>query len=196
LRPGFDALLFPCTVRDVMKLGLNATFPSSVAGLKASVPLNNGIEMPWLGLGVWQVRSDGEAREVVRSAIDLGYRSIDTAKIYGNERGVGEAVRTCGLPRDQLFVTTKLWNDDIRADRVEEAFEESLKLLGLEYVDLYLVHWAIKGKIAQTWKIMERLNRSGRVRAIGVSNHLRPHLDELLAGASIVPAVNHIEFHP
>ncbi len=152
--------------------------------------------MPLLGLGVWQVNSDNEAERVVRMAIDAGYRSIDTAKIYGNERGVGNAIRACGVPRDQLFITTKVWNDDIRRDTVAPAFEESLKRLRLDYVDLYLVHWAIPGKITSTWRAMEALQRSGRVKSIGVSNHLRPHLDDLLPNAEIVPAVNQIELHP
>src|SRR5215216_2823261 len=130
--------------------------------------LNNGLAMPALGLGVWQVNSDAETERTVRMAIDAGYRSIDTAKIYGNERGVGQAVRACGVPRDQLFVTTKVWTDDIRAGRVEAAFEQSRTLLGLDYVDLYLVHWPIAGKIVQTWQAMERLLRTGRVKAIGV----------------------------
>jgi methylglyoxal/glyoxal reductase len=179
-----------------MELGLNATFPSSAEGLKARVTLNNGVRMPWFGLGVWQVSGDAGTQEVVEAAIELGYRSIDTAKIYGNERGVGQAIRECGVPREQLFLTTKLWNDDIRAGRVEKAFEQSLKLLGVDYVDLYLVHWPIAGKIVPAWQAMERLQRSGKTKAIGVSNHLRPHLDELLATAEIVPAVNQIEFHP
>lgn len=179
-----------------MKSGLIQTFSSASVGLSETVALNNGVRMPWFGLGVWRVSGDAETQEVVRSAIDLGYRSIDTAKIYGNERGVGQAIRTAGVPREQLFVTTKVWNDDIRAARVERAFEESLKLLGLDYVDLYLVHWPIAGKIVPAWKAMERLLRGGRVKAIGVSNHLRVHLDELLAAAEVVPAVNQIEFHP
>ncbi|MEO6567138.1 MAG: aldo/keto reductase [Opitutaceae bacterium] len=165
-------------------------------GLREGVPLNNGVRMPWLGLGVWQVNGDSETLEVVRAAIDLGYRSIDTAKIYGNERGVGQAIRAGGVPREELFVTTKVWNDDIRAGRVEAACDHSLRLLGLDYVDLYLVHWPIAGKIGSTWKAMEQLQRMGRVKAIGVSNHMLPHLDELLAAAEIVPAVNQIEFHP
>jgi len=152
--------------------------------------------MPWLGFGVWQINSDAETERIVRSGIEQGYRSIDTAKIYGNERGVGKAIRHCGLPREQLFVTTKLWNEDIRRNRVGPAFDESLKLLGLDYVDLYLVHWPISGKIVSTWRAMEQLSRSGRAKAIGVSNHLRPHLDELLPAAEIVPAINQIEFHP
>jgi methylglyoxal/glyoxal reductase len=179
-----------------MKTGLTAASLSSVDGLRERVTLNNGVQMPWLGLGVWQVNSDSEALEVVRSAIDLGYRGVDTAKIYGNERGVGQAIRACGIPREQLFITTKVWTDDIRSGRVEAAFEQSRRLLGLDYVDLYLVHWAIAGKITETWKAMERLLRGGCVKAIGVSNHLQPHLDELLAAAEVVPAVNQIEFHP
>lgn len=158
--------------------------------------LNNGVRMPLLGLGVWQVNSDVETERTVRMAIEAGYRSIDTAKIYGNERGVGHAIRACGVPRDQLFITTKVWNDDIRRGTVADAFDQSLARLGLDFVDLYLVHWAIPGKITSTWREMEKLLRSGRVKAIGVSNHLRPHLDELLAAAEIVPAVNQIEFHP
>ena len=179
-----------------MTLGITGKISSTVEGLKASTTLNNGVRMPWFGLGVWQIGSDAETQETVGTAIGLGYRSIDTAKIYGNERGVGQAIRACAVPREQLFITTKVWNDDIRADRVEAAFERSLKLLGLDYLDLYLVHWPIAGKIVQTWQAMERLQRSGRVKAIGVSNHLRPHLDELLPKAEIVPAVNQIELHP
>ena len=179
-----------------MKTGLTTKFASSAEGLKQSVSLNAGGQMPWLGLGVWRVSGDTSTREVVGAAIDLGYRSIDTAKIYGNERGVGQAIRGSGVPREQFFVTTKVWNDDVRADRVEAAFEESLKLLGLDYLDLYLVHWPIAGKIVPAWRAMEKLHQSGRVKAIGVSNHMLPHLDELLAAAKIVPAVNQIEFHP
>lgn len=164
--------------------------------LTSSTVLNNGVRMPWLGLGVWQIHSDADTERVVRTGIEQGYRSIDTAKIYGNERGVGRAIRDCGVPREQLFITTKVWNEDIRAGRVAAAFEQSLKQLRLDYLDLYLVHWPIAGKLVSTWRAMEELARSGRVRAIGVSNHLRPHLDELLAHVEIVPAVNQIEFHP
>lgn len=158
--------------------------------------LNNGLQMPLLGLGVWQVNSDPETERVVRIAIEAGYRSIDTATIYGNERGVGDAIRRCGVPRDQLFITTKVWNDDIRRGTVSKAFDESMGRLGLDYIDLYLVHWAIPGKITSTWHAMEKLLRGNRVKAIGVSNHLRPHLDELLPAAEIVPAVNQVELHP
>jgi diketogulonate reductase-like aldo/keto reductase len=170
--------------------------PSPPAGPASTVTLLPGVAMPWLGLGVWQAGDDRATERAVRAALDCGYRSIDTAKIYGNERGVGRAVRDSGVPREQLFITTKVWNDDVRAGRIAAACDQSLRLLGLDYLDLYLVHWPIAGKIASTWRAMEALARSGRVRAIGVSNHLAPHLQELLAGAEIVPAVNQIEFHP
>jgi diketogulonate reductase-like aldo/keto reductase len=163
---------------------------------ESPVKLNNGVSMPRLGLGVWQSGGDAETERAVRTAIECGYRSIDTAKIYGNERGVGRAIRGCGVPREQLFLTTKVWNDAVRAEHVAAAFDESLRLLGLDYVDLYLVHWPIAGKIVPAWRALERIAKSGRARAIGVSNHLRPHLDELLAAAEVVPAVNQIEFHP
>jgi diketogulonate reductase-like aldo/keto reductase len=164
--------------------------------LDATTILNNGLKMPWLGLGVWQIRDDAETERVVRTAIEHGYRSIDTARIYGNERGVGRGIRHSGLPREQVFVTTKVWPDDIRRNRIEEAFDESLERLGLDYVDLYLVHWPVAGQVVPAWRAMEKLAHSGRVKAIGVSNHMRPHLDELLAAATITPAVNQIEFHP
>ena len=162
----------------------------------ARVALNNGLEMPWLGLGVWQVKDNAETERVVRSAIEQGYRSIDTARIYGNERGIGRAIRSSGLPREQLFITSKVWNDDVRRNRVAAAFDETLDLLGLEYLDLYLVHWPVSGHVVAAWRAMEQIAASGRVRAIGVSNHMRVHLDELLAIAQTIPAVNQIEFHP
>ena len=169
---------------------------SRADGFKATAALNNGGRMPWLGLGVFQIPDDAEAETVARTAIDEGYRSVDTAALYGNERGVGRAIRGCGVPREQLFVTTKVWNDDMRRDRVEAAFDESLRRLGLDYVDLYLLHWPIAGKIRGSWQALEKLHRTDRIRAIGVSNYMIPHLDELAAAAEIVPAVNQIEYHP
>lgn len=175
---------------------LTGTFATVNAGLQATVQLNNGVRMPWLGLGVFQVPQDAAAAAAVRTALGLGYRSIDTAALYRNERGVGQAIRESGVPREQLFITTKVWNDDIRASRIEAAFELSMKLLGLDYLDLYLLHWPIKGKSVAAWRVMEKLCRTGRIKAIGVSNYMIPHLDELLPAAEIVPAVNQIEFHP
>jgi diketogulonate reductase-like aldo/keto reductase len=181
---------------DMSYPALAGTVATVRAGLGQSVRLNNGVPMPWLGLGVFQVPRDADATRVVRQAIELGYRSIDTAALYRNERGVGQAVRDCGVPREQLFVTTKAWNDDIRAGRVEAAFEQSMQLLGLDYLDLYLLHWPIKGHSVAAWRVLEKLHRAGRIRAIGVSNYMIPHLDELLPVAEVVPAVNQIEFHP
>ena len=175
---------------------LSGTFPTVAAGLKATTKLNNGTQMPWFGLGVFQVPDDADAARAVRTALDLGYRHIDTAALYHNEQGVGEAVRNSSIPRSEIFVTTKVWNDDIRADRIEAAFEDSMRKLGLDYLDLYLLHWPIKGKHQSAWRVMEKLARSDRIKAIGVSNYMIPHLDELLPGAEIVPAVNQIEFHP
>lgn len=171
-------------------------FPSAAEGLRATVTLNNGARMPWLGLGVFQIRSDAETEKVVRTAIELGYRSIDTASLYGNERGVGQAVRACGVPREKLFVTTKVWNDDMRGDRVEAAFNESMERLGLDYIDLYLLHWPIKDRMISSWRVLEKLHRAGRIKTIGVSNFMIPHFEELLPAVEVVPAVNQIEFHP
>ncbi len=175
---------------------LTGTFPSVATGLKATAKLNNGVLMPWLGLGVFQVPVDADAARAVRIALDLGYRHIDTAALYHNERGVGQAVRESGIPRREIFITTKVWNDDIRADRIEAAFADSMRKLGLDYLDLYLLHWPIKGKHQSAWRTMEKLQRTGRIKAIGVSNYMIPHLDELLPAAEILPAVNQIEFHP
>ena len=175
---------------------LNATFSSEAEGLQAATPLNSGIRMPWLGLGVYQVNGDDETAAVVRTALELGYRSIDTAALYGNERGVGEGLRRSGVPRKEIFVTTKVWNDDMRRGRVVEAFDKSLARLGLDYVDLYLLHWPVAGMIVPSWKALEKVLGSGRAKAIGVSNHMIHHLEELLAAADITPAVNQIEFHP
>ncbi|MFF0965408.1 aldo/keto reductase [Streptomyces sp. NPDC003703] len=159
--------------------------------------LNNGVEMPQLGFGVWQVPDD-EAERAVTSALEAGYRSIDTAAIYGNEEGTGRAVAASGLPREDLFVTTKLWNGDQGYDSTLRAFDTSLAKLGLEYVDLYLIHWPMpsKGTYVDTYKAFEKLLADGRVRAIGTSNFLPEHLRELIAETSVIPAVNQIELHP
>lgn len=165
-------------------------------GLATRFELNNGVRMPWLGLGVFRMESDAETESVAHAAIEEGYHAIDTAALYGNERGVGNAVRNCGLAREEIFVTSKVWNDDMRAGRVESAFEESMERLGLEYIDLYLLHWPIEGKIVQSWKVLERFYKEGRIRAIGVSNHLERHLEELRSACEIKPVINQIEYHP
>ncbi|MGE5598629.1 MAG: aldo/keto reductase [Bacteroidota bacterium] len=158
--------------------------------------LNNGLRMPWLGLGVFRSGEGEEVERAVGWALEAGYRSIDTAAIYRNERGVGKAVRASGIPREEIFITTKVWNDDLRAGATRQAFQESLDRLGLDYIDLYLIHWPVKGRYHEAWKVMEEIYRSGRARAVGVSNFLLHHLQDLLEHTALVPAVNQIEFHP
>ncbi|MFE0351323.1 aldo/keto reductase [Streptomyces griseoluteus] len=159
--------------------------------------LNNGVEMPQLGFGVWQVPDD-EAERAVTAALETGYRSIDTAAIYGNEEGTGKAIAASGVPREDLFVTTKLWNSDQGYDSTLRAFDTSLEKLGLDYLDLYLIHWPLPARdnYLDTYKAFEKLYSDGRIRAIGVSNFLPEHLERLIAETSVVPAVNQIELHP
>ncbi|MDX3577082.1 aldo/keto reductase [Streptomyces sp. FL07-04A] len=159
--------------------------------------LNNGVEMPQLGFGVWQVPDD-EAEQAVTTALEAGYRSIDTAAIYGNEEGTGKAIAASGVPRQDIFVTTKLWNSDQGHDATLRAFDVSLQKLGLDYVDLYLIHWPrpARGQYVDTYKAFEKLLADGRVKAIGVSNFLPEHLERLIDETSVVPAVNQIELHP
>ncbi|MEU3744472.1 MULTISPECIES: aldo/keto reductase [Streptomyces] len=153
--------------------------------------------MPQLGFGVWQVPDD-EAATAVATALEAGYRSIDTAAIYQNERGTGQAVAASGIPREELFVTTKLWNSDQGYDATMRAFDASLEKLGLDHVDLYLIHWPLPSKDAyvDTYRAFEKIHADGRARAIGVSNFLPEHLDRLIGETSVVPAVNQIELHP
>ena len=162
-----------------------------------SLTLNNGVEMPRLGLGVWQV-SDDEATRAVGAALEAGYRSIDTAASYGNESGTGRALAESGIARDELFVTTKLMNRDHGYDSTLRAFDASLGRLGLDHVDLYLIHWPLPAKDAyvDTYRALEKIMADGRARAIGVSNFLPDHLERLLGETSVVPALNQIELHP
>lgn len=163
----------------------------------ASVPLRDGHRIPQLGLGVYKVASE-ETERVVRDAIEVGYRHIDTATLYGNEAGVGRAVRASGLARDELFVTTKVWNSDQGFDATLAAFDRSLAELGLDYVDLYLIHWPAPslGLASETWRAFERIAGEGRARSIGVSNFLPHHLEALLEHTATVPALNQIEVNP
>jgi len=162
--------------------------------IDSRVPLHHGGPMPVLGLGVWQIRGkDGVA--AVRHALDVGYRLIDTASMYGNEAEVGQAVRESGVPRDDVFVTTKVWNDEQGYESTLRACDASLKRLGMTYVDLYLVHWPVRGKRLETWRAMEQILKAGKARAIGVSNYMARHLDEL-EGKAVTPAVDQIELHP
>lgn len=162
------------------------------------ITLNNGVTMPQLGLGVWQIEDNDELQVAIKQALDSGYRAFDTAAVYGNEAGVGEALAASGLPREELFVTTKLWNSDQGYDSALAAFDASLEKLQIEQLDLYLIHWPMPkvGKFKDTWRAFERLYEEGRVRAIGVSNFNESHLSDLMESANIVPAVNQVELHP
>lgn len=157
--------------------------------------LNNGVKIPMIGLGVFQTEDGNQTVDAVRWAIEAGYRHIDTAKIYGNEASVGRGIKESGAKRSDLFITTKLWNEDIRQRRTKEAFDESLKAMQLDYVDLYLIHWPAEG-YAEAWKAMEEIYATGKARAIGVSNFHAHHLDTILKDAKVVPAVDQIECHP
>lgn len=152
--------------------------------------------MPYLGLGVYDCKEGLEVINAVSWALDTGYRHIDTASLYGNEKGVGEAVRNHAIPREEIFVVSKVWNDEQGYESTLKAFDASMRRLGLEYLDLYLIHWPVKGKFPGTWNAMETLYKEGRVRAIGISNFLERHIEELLLNASVVPMVNQVEFHP
>lgn len=160
------------------------------------LPLNTGGSIPQLGLGVWQTPPGEIAKSAVSFALRQGYRHVDTARIYGNEKDVGAGLRSSGVARDQIFVTTKLWNDDQGYESALRAFDASARRLGLDYVDLYLLHWPVAGARLESWRALERLHAEGRARAIGVSNFLVPHLEELLGVAKVVPAVNQIEISP
>lgn len=158
--------------------------------------LYNGVKMPWLGFGVFKVKDGEEVVEAVKTAIQAGYRSIDTAKAYNNEAGVAQGIRESGIAREDLFITTKVWNGDQGYESTLAAFEASMERLELEYLDLYLIHWPVKGKYKDTWRALEKLHKEGRIRAIGVSNFQIHHLEDLMTDATIKPAVNQVELHP
>lgn len=167
-----------------------------IASLADCLTLNNGVKMPRLGLGVLKSQEGGEVESAVKWALEAGYRHIDTAAIYGNEKGVGRALKEFGLPREEIFLTTKLWNEDMRQHRATQAFQESLDRLQVDYVDLYLIHWPVKGCYVEAWRAMQDIYKSGRARAIGVSN-FKPHqIEDLFKVADLVPAVDQVEWHP
>ncbi|MFX3672931.1 MAG: aldo/keto reductase [Paenisporosarcina sp.] len=168
--------------------------------LLSTTTLHNGVKMPWLGLGVFKVEEGPSVIEAVRTAIKHGYRSIDTAAIYKNEEGVGQGIREgiieAGISREELFITSKVWNADFGYDTTLAAYDESLKKLGLDYLDLYLIHWPVEGKYKDTWRALETIYKENRVKAIGVSNFHIHHLKDVLEDAEIVPMVNQVEYHP
>jgi 2,5-diketo-D-gluconate reductase A len=161
------------------------------------VTFNDGRSIPQIGLGVWQTPND-TAVTAVKVALDAGYRHIDTAAIYGNEEGVGEGIRTSGVAREDIFLTTKVWNDDQGFDETLRAMDQSLAKLGTDYVDLYLIHWpsAFRGKYVETWKALVRLREEGKARSIGVSNFEGTYIDELIEATGVTPALNQIQLHP
>ncbi|MCL2557712.1 MAG: aldo/keto reductase [Treponema sp.] len=164
--------------------------------LSSKVKLNNGVEMPYLGLGTFRMKDGEEAYSAVKWALELGYRHIDTAAIYGNEASVGRAIKDSGLARGEVFVTTKLWNEDMRQGRQLSAIDESLGRLGMDYVDLYLVHWPVPGKYVESWQKVLEIYKSGKARAVGVSNFHVHHLQDIFAVSDIAPAVNQCECSP
>jgi methylglyoxal/glyoxal reductase len=171
-----------------------------IKSIQDKTVLNNGVEMPWMGLGVFKVEEGRELVNAIKSAIKLGYRSIDTAAIYGNEEGVGQGIREgiaeAGISREDLFITSKVWNSDLGFESTIEAYETSLQKLGLEYLDLYLIHWPVEGKYKDAWRALETLYKEEKVRAIGVSNFQVHHLEDLLKDAEVKPVINQVEYHP
>ncbi|MGE6378788.1 aldo/keto reductase [Peribacillus muralis] len=171
-----------------------------VNNLQDATTLHNGVEMPWFGLGVFKVEEGPELVNAVKAAIKHGYRSIDTAAIYQNEEGVGQGIREglkeAGLTREDLFVTSKVWNADLGYESTIAAYEKSLTKLGLEYLDLYLIHWPVEGKYKDAWRALETLYKEGKVKAIGVSNFQIHHLEAVMKDANVKPMVNQVECHP
>ncbi|MCF3944404.1 aldo/keto reductase [Oceanobacillus alkalisoli] len=167
-----------------------------INNLQDTVTLNNGVKMPGFGLGVFKVEDGDTVINAVKDALAVGYRLIDTAAVYENEEGVGKAIKDSGIARDEIFVTSKVWNDQQGYESTLQAFDESLEKLGLDYLDLYLIHWPVSGKYKDTWRALEKLYRDKKVRAIGVSNFHVHHLEELRKDAEVKPVVNQIEFHP
>ncbi|MBD8586887.1 aldo/keto reductase [Peribacillus simplex] len=167
-----------------------------ISNIGETITLHNGVKMPLLGFGVFKVKNGNETVESVKKAIEVGYRAIDTAAIYENEEGVGQAIRECGVPREELFITSKVWNTEQGYETTLKAFEDSLNRLGLEYLDLYLIHWPGKDKYLETWRALEKLYKDGKVKSIGVSNFHVHHLENLLANSEVKPVVNQIELHP
>ncbi|WP_160712803.1 aldo/keto reductase [Chitinophaga solisilvae] len=168
----------------------------NITDLSGTVQLSNGVQMPYFGLGVFKTNEGKEVTDAVTYALDAGYRHIDTAAIYKNEEGVGQAIAASKTDRKEIFLTSKVWNADQGYDQTLKAYDASLEKLKTDYLDLYLVHWPVKGKYKETWRALEQLYADGRVKAIGVSNFLQHHLEDLLQSAKVIPMVNQLEFHP
>ena len=164
--------------------------------ISSTTTLNNGVKMPWLGLGVFRSEEGTEVENAVKVALENGYRSIDTAAIYQNERGVGKAIQESGVAREDVFLTSKVWNTEQGYQSTLAAFEDSLEKLQTEYLDLFLVHWPKGQRSVETWKALEELYEKGKIRAIGISNFLVHHLEDFLPQCKVIPAVNQVEFHP
>lgn len=169
---------------------------STITDIRGTFKLHNDIAMPYLGLGTYQSGSDQEVVDAVKYALEIGYRHIDTASIYGNEDGVGRGVKESFVPREDVFIVSKVWNSEQGYESTLEGFEKSLKRLGLDYLDLYLIHWPVTQKYNDTWRALVQLYREKRIRAIGVSNFMQHHLEDLLKNTDVVPMVNQMEFHP
>jgi len=164
--------------------------------LSSTVKLNNGVDIPILGLGTYQIGDDEATYNAIRYAIDAGYRHIDTAAGYHNETSIGRAIKESGIKREDIFITTKLWNEEHRKDNQYKAFEESLERLGIDYLDMYLMHWPVREKYVESWKVLEQIYKEGRARAVGVCNFHIHHLEDIFAASDLMPAVNQVECHP
>jgi methylglyoxal/glyoxal reductase len=180
---------------DRVKSDVGFTYSMSLT-INSTAKLNNGISVPRLGLGVYQIPPGKPTFNAVNFALKIGYEHIDTARIYGNESDVGEAIRHSDVKRDEIFVTTKVWNSDQGYDSTLKAFDASLRRLGLSYIDLYLIHWPVQKEIVDTWKALITLLKNGKVRSIGVSNYGINELNETIQNSDIIPAINQVEFHP
>ncbi|RXG12385.1 diketogulonate reductase-like aldo/keto reductase [Leeuwenhoekiella aestuarii] len=172
------------------------TLNKPITNLQGTWELSNGHKMPYLGLGVWKAEDGEEVIHAVKWALEAGYRHIDTAKAYENEEGVGKGIKESGIPREELFLTSKLWNSDQGYESTLEAFDKTLKRLDTDYLDLYLIHWPVEGKYKDTWRALEKLYKDGKIKAIGVSNFLEHQLRDLMQDAEINPMVDQLEFHP
>ncbi|TKD65054.1 aldo/keto reductase [Flavobacterium sp. ASW18X] len=168
----------------------------NITDLQGTFKLHNGVNMPYFGLGVYLSEDGEEVINAVKWALEAGYRHIDTAAIYKNEEGVGKAIQQSNVPREDIFVVSKVWNADQGYDSTIKAFEASLERLQLDYLDLYLIHWPVVGKFKETWRALEDLYKEKKIRAIGVSNFLQHHLEEVMEDAAVIPMVNQMEFHP